>query len=324
LLLALLGAGCVLSTSTIAQSVARPARLGFLCNQRCDTAAVIAFRDELRRLGWVEGANLAIDFRAAEGRAEQFPVLAQELVDQKPDVVVVSSPQPSAAMKRATSTIPIVFAAVADPVSSGLVASLARPGGNVTGIATASISEGIIGKQLEQLKQAVPGVRRIAVLLNPDNAVTSKHFPMQAPPAAEKLGVALLVYEIRSTPEIEPAIQRAVKDRADALWVVGDPLLNSPPERVPALAARARLPAVYLDSLQVTAGGGLMSYGPDFPEIFRLAARHADRILKGAKPADLPVVQNAKFSLVLNLKTASALGITIPAAVQQHADEIVR
>jgi putative tryptophan/tyrosine transport system substrate-binding protein len=305
-----------------AQRAENVARIGLLCGVRCESAAHDALRDGLRSAGWVEGGNLKIEYRAAGGQTDRLPALAKELVDLKPDLIVVSAPQPSLAVKNATSTIPIVFIAVADPVRVGLVESLARPGANVTGVATL-VPGGFIGKQLDVLVQAVPKATRIAALLNPTNEVTRALFPLEGPPAAQRLGVQLQVLEVRAPEGIEGAIDAAVQAKADALWILGDPIFNTPAQRIPDLAARARLPAMYLVGEQVSAGG-LISYGPDFVELFRRAAAYVDKILKGAKPADLAVEQPTKFELVINLKTAKALGITIPQGVLLRADEVIQ
>jgi putative tryptophan/tyrosine transport system substrate-binding protein len=320
---------CVIGGSLIAASLGvgaqrteKVAHIGLLCTVRCEGTGLDALRDGLRSAGWIEGGNLQIEYRAASGQTDRLPALAQELVDLKPDVIVAFSPQPSRAAKNATSAIPIVFIAVADPVRVGLVESLARPGGNVTGVATL-VPGGFIAKQLEILKQALPKATRIATLLNPTNDVTRAVFPLEGPPAARQLGVQLQMLEVRAPEGIERAIDAAVQEKADALWVVGDPIFQNPAQRIPDLAARAKLPAMYLLREQVTAGG-LISYGPNFIELFRRAAVYVDKILKGAKPADLPVEQPTKFQLVINVKTAKALGITIPQSVLLRADEVIQ
>jgi putative ABC transport system substrate-binding protein len=305
-----------------AQRTEKVAHIGLLCGVRCEGPAYDALRDGLRSAGWVEGRNLHIEYRAAAGQTDRLPGLARELVDLKPDLIVTSSPQPSRALKSATSTIPIVFIGVADPVRIGLVESLARPGGNFTGLATL-VPGGFIAKQLDVLKQALPTATRIAALVNPTNDVNRELFPLEAPPAARQLGVQLRVHEARTPDEIEPAIDAAVKEKADALWVLGDPIFNNPAQRIPDLAARAKLPAMYLLQEQVSVGG-LISYGPDVVGLFARGALYVDKILKGAKPADLAVEQPTKFQLVINLKTAKALGITIPQSVLLRADEVIQ
>ncbi len=322
LLWAIAGGLFAASLNVDAQRTDKVARIGLLCAVRCEGPYLDALRDGLRNAGWVEGRNLRIEYRADGGQLDRLTALAQELVDLKPDLIVASSPQPSRAAKNATSTIPIVFVAVADPVRVGLVESLARPGGNVTGVATL-VPGGFIGKSLEQLKQALPNAIRIATLVNPTNEVTNALFPLEAPQAAPQLGVQLQVLEVKAPEDIERAIDAAVREKADALWVPGDPIFHTPPQRVPDLAARAKLPSMYLIRELVTAGG-LMSYGPDILELFRRTAVYVDKILKGAKPADLPVEQPSKFMLVINLKTANALGITIPQSVLLRADEVIQ
>ncbi len=320
------GLASVLFAVSLNAGAQRPpdvAHIGLLCATRCQGhPAIEALRDGLRRAGWIESGNLQIEYRAADGKADRLPALAQELVDLKVNLVVAASPQPSLAAKNATSTIPIVFIAVADPVRVGLVGSLARPGGNVTGLATL-VPGGFLGKSLEVFTQAVPKATRIAVLLNPANAVTNALVPLEAPLAARQLGVQLLMLEARTPEAIERAINFAVEEKADALWVVGDPIFHFPAQRIPDLAARARLPAMYLPRDLVTAGG-LMSYGPDFDEMYRRAAAYVDKILKGAKPGDLPVEQPTKFEMVINLKTAKALGLTIPQSLLRRADEVIQ
>ena len=308
--------------SASAQQPERIARIGVLGTTHCEPGASMdALRDGLRHAGWVEGRNLRIECRGAGTQVDRLPALARELVDLKPDLIVTFSPQPSQAAKSATSTIPIVFIAVADPVRYGLVESLARPGGNVTGVATL-VPGGLTGKALENLKQALPQATRIATLVNPSNEMTAAFLSVDAPPAARQLGVTLQVLEVRTPEEIERAIGMAVQHKADALLVFGDPILRDPPQRIPDLAARARLPSVYLFRDQVLAGG-LMSYGPDFDELRRRGATYVDKILRGAKPGDLPVEQPTRFQLVINLKAAKALGITIPKALLVRADEVI-
>jgi len=310
------------SPNVSAQRPERVARLGVLETTHCEpSSAMDALRDGLRNAGWVEGRNVHIDCSGAGGQIDRLPALARELVDRKPDLIVAISPQPSRAAKSATSTIPIVFIAVADPVRFGLVESLAHPGGNVTGLATA-VPGGLMAKALDTLKQAVPQATRIATLVNPSNEMAAAFVSVDAPPAARQLGVTLQVLEARTPEEIERAIDIAVQQKAEALWVIGDPVLLNPPQRIPDLAARARLPAMYMFRDHVLAGG-LMSYGPDVDELFRRGATYIDKILKGAKPADLPVEQPTRLFLVINLKTAKALGIAMPQLLLLRADEVI-
>lgn len=321
-LLCFLAGGLVAASPDADAQQSEVARIGLLCPIRCEGPAYDALRDGLRSAGWFEGGNLRIEYRAGGGQTDRLPALAQELVALKPDLIVAVAPQPSRAVKNATTTIPILFVAVADPVRVGLVESLARPGGNVTGLATV-VPGGFIGKSVEQLKQVLPKAVRVAVLLNPTSEMNRTLFPAEAPAAARQLGVEFQVLEARTVEEIEPAIDAVVKGRADALYVPGDPLFHIPAHRIPDLAARAKLPSLYFSRELVTAGG-LMSYGPDFIEMFRRSAAYIDKILKGAKPADIPVEQPSKFLLVINLKTAKALGITIPQSVLARADEVIQ
>lgn len=305
-----------------AQQIEKVVRLGLICGGRCEGRGYDALSEELRRLGWVEGRNLVVDRRAAGGQQERLPTLATEIVALKPDLIITVGPQPTRAAKDAAGHIPIVMVAVADPVGVGLVQSLARPGGTITGFTTL-IPGGFGGKQLELLAQALPGATRIAVLINPRNDVAMNIFPRDVPPAAARLGLQLIVIEVSSPDQLEGAIEAAVRQRAEALLVFGDPMFHTPPQRVPELAARAGLPAIYLVR-EVVEAGGLMSYGPDFEDIFRRAAGYVDRVLKGAKPGDLPIEQPTKFQLVVNMKTATALGRTIPPSLLQRVDEVIR
>ena len=293
-----------------------------LCPVRCEGPVYDALRDGLRIAGWVEGGNLRIEYRAAGGQTDRLPALAQELVALKPALILAIGPQPSRAAKNATGSIPILFVAVAQPVRVGLVESLARPGGNVTGLATV-VPGGFVGKSLEQLKAALPKATRVAVLLNPTSETNRTLVASEAPAAARQLGMELQMLEARTAEEIEPAIDAAVKGRAEALYVPGDALFHNPAQRVPDLASGAKLPSLYF-MRELVPAGGLMFYGPDFVEIFRRAALYVDKILKGAKPLDLPVEQPTKYSLVINLNTAKALGITIPEPVLLRADEVIQ
>ena len=304
------------------QRTERVVRLGIICGARCEGAGYDALSEGLARLGWIEGRNLIVDKRGAGGEQQRLPALATELVALKPDVLIAVAPQPTRAAKEAAGTIPIVMVAVADPVGIGLVQSLARPGGTITGFTTL-VPGGFGSKQLELLTQALPGATRLAVLVNPKNDVAMKLYPTDIPPAAARLGVRLQLLEVSSPDDLERAIDAAVRERADGLLVFGDPMFHTPPQRLPDLVARARLPAIYLVR-EVTQAGGLMSYGPDFEDMFRRTAGYVDRILKGAKPGDMPIEQPAKFLLVINLRTATALGRTIPQSLVERADEVIR
>jgi putative ABC transport system substrate-binding protein len=283
--------------------------------------SLTSLEEELRQLGWIEGSTILIDRKPAGGRFERLPQLAQELVQAKPDLIIATSPQPVRAAKNATTEIPIVMLYVADPVGAGLAQSLARPGGNLTGVTTL-VPGGTIAKSLQLLKELVPTARRIAVLINPSNEVTSRLVPIEAPPAAAQLGVQLDVIEVREIEELAAAIARAKQQGADALDVVGDPMFHTPANRLPDLAAEARLPALYLPRALVRAGG-LMSYSPDFDAIEKRGAHLVDRILRGANPADLPIEQPTNYQLVINLKTAKALGLDVPSSLLNVADEVI-
>src|SRR5712692_1525732 len=305
-----------------AQAPAKVPRIGFLsARPPTDNPYFIeSFRQGLRELGYVEGQNIAIEYRFAEGRPERLPALAAELVRLKVDVIVAGGPPAPAAAKQATGTIPIVFAVAADPVAVGLVASLARPGGNITGLA--SISGEIVGKQLELFKEVAPKVSRVAVLQNPSND-THPHTLRQAEGAARALGVQLHIVEARTPPEIDAAFAAMRSQRAGGVLVLRDPLFLTHRTQIAALAAKNRLPAVYGFKEEAEAGG-LMAYGASVPLMYRRAATYVDKILRGAKPADLPVEQPTKFELVINLKTAKALGLTIPQSVLRRADEVIQ
>jgi putative ABC transport system substrate-binding protein len=279
-----------------------------------------AFRQGLRELGWVEGQNIVIDYRFAEGRIDRLPDLAAELVRLKVDVIVSLGTQGVTAAKNATETIPIVMIAVRDPVGAGLIASLARPGGNVTGVSGYAGLE-TVAKQLELLKETVPKIRRVAILLNPTNAYHSLAM-REVNVAAQTLGVQLQLLEARGPNEFEGAFAAMVKERVGALLVLSDVIFNSHASRLADLAARSRLPTAYAVRESVEAGG-LMSYGPSFLELYRRSAAYVDKIVKGAKPADLPVEQPTKFELVINLKAAKALGLEVPPLLIAQADELI-
>jgi putative ABC transport system substrate-binding protein len=280
-----------------------------------------AFRQGLRDLGYVEGQNLIIEWRWAEGREERLPDLAAELVRLQVEVIVVGGVTAIRAVQHATSTIPIVMAANYDPVGEGFIASLARPGGNTTGLSL--LSAELPGKRLELLKETVPQSTRVAVLANPA-AVSYKPYLNNLIVAARALGLHLHVVELRRLDELDAAFAVLPGVGVDALIVISDPaLMDSLLGRVTDLAATHRLPAMYSWRMYVEAGG-LMSYGPNLPDIYRRAATYVDKILKGATPADLPVEQPMKFELIINLKTAQALVLTIPPSILFQADEVIR
>ena len=306
-----------------AQQVGKVPRIGFLsATSPSDRPALVdAFRQRLRELGWVEGQNIVIDYRYAEGRVDRLPDLAAELVRLKVDLIVASAgTQAATAAKNATETIPIVMIYVRDPVGTGLIASLARPGGNVTGVSGYAGLE-IVARQLELLKETVPKIRRVAILSNPTNAYHQLAIK-EANVAARSLGVQLQLLEARGPNEFDGAFAAMAKERVGALLVLSDAMLNSHRTRLADLAARSRLPAAYGVRESVEAGG-LMSYGPSFLDLYRRSAAYVDKILKGAKPADLPVEQPTNLELVINLKAAKAIGLTIPQSVLLRADQVI-
>jgi putative ABC transport system substrate-binding protein len=278
------------------------------------------WQDSLRDHGWIEGKNLIVDYRSAEGRAERLSALAAELVTLKPDLLVGPSPQVALALKSATATIPIVFVAVFDPVAIGLVQSLSRPGGNVTGLAT-YVPGDWVAKRIEILRELVPGASNIALLVNPGNPMHKLMLAEEVPDTARNLGVALPVVEATAADELDTAFASAVAQQADAMIVFGDNLTNQEAPRVTALAANHHLPAIYL--LRQFANGGLIVYGPDIADLLRRAGGYVDKILNGTKSADLPVERPTKFELVINLKTAKGLGLTVPPSLLVRADEVI-
>jgi len=307
-----------------AQQAAKVPRIGYLRVNLASTPHLHeAFLEGLRDLGYVEGRNVVIEYRDGEGKPERFPALAAELVALKVDVIVVPGTLGALAAQQATRTLPIVFVGSADPVTSGLVTSLARPGGNVTGLS--NLAQELVGKCLELLKQAVPGVSRVAVLWHPGGVPerTEKDMLKEAEVAARALGVRLQFVEARGPADFDRAFSEMTRERAGALTMLVSAMLINERRRLVDLAAKNRLPAVYPRREFVDAGG-LMSYGPNGAELYRRAATYVDKILKGAKPADLPVEQPTKFELVINLKTAKALGLTIPQSILIRADQVIQ
>jgi putative ABC transport system substrate-binding protein len=307
-----------------AQQAAKIARIGYLTSSLGDDPHLLeAFRQGLRDLGYVEGRNLVIEYREAEGKADRLPALAAELVALKVDVIVAPITSAARAAKQATETIPIVFAVSADPVTDGFVTSLARPGGNVTGLSI--LAPELVGKRLELLTQAVPGVSRVAVLRLPGalGERTDKYMLKEAEAAARALGVRLQLVEARGPADIDRAFSDMTGARAGALTVLPSNMFLRERRRLVDLAAKNRLPAVYSGRAVVDAGG-LMSYGPNIADNYRRAATYVDKILRGAKPGDLPVEQPAKFELIINLKTAKDLGLIIPQSVLARADEVIQ
>ena len=306
-----------------AQQAKKIPRIGFLASVSASSDAdrIEAFRQGLRELGYVEGQNVTIEYRWADGKFEQLPDLAAELVRLKVDVIVAVVTQASLAAKKATGTIPIVMVGVSDPVGSGLVASLARPGTNITG--TSSMTAEIIGKLLELLKETLPKISRVAALWNPANPVFQALQLRETEVAARALGVQLRILEARGPDEIDGAFAAMVKERTKALLILGDPVFTSHRKRIADLAAKYRLPAVS-GTREYVEAGGLMAYGPSFPDMHRRAATYVDKILKGTKPADLPVEQPKKFEFIINLKAAKQIRLTIPPNVLARADKVIR
>src|SRR6516225_8814686 len=280
---------------------------------------VAAFVQRLRELGWIEGRNLTIEYRWAEGSADRAAELAAEFVRRKVDVIVTYANPMVVATKQATSVIPIVFAAAADPVGTGLVAGLARPGGNVTGLSAQNTD--LAGKHLELLRDLIPGLRRLAIMANVDNSASVLEM-REVQAAARTIGLEVTILEIRRAEDIAPAFEE-LKGRADALYVCVDTILFSHRIRVNTLALSARLPTMLSVSREYVEAGGLMSYGPNFVDLFRRAGDYVDKILHGAKPGNIPVEQPTKFDLVINLTTAKALGLTIPPTLLARADEVI-
>jgi putative ABC transport system substrate-binding protein len=296
-------------------------RLGYLSASTVerDRSLLAAFEARLQEHGWAEGRNLAVERRYADGRFERLPGLAAELVRLKVDVLVVAGAPAAHAAKQATGSIPIVMTNAADPVGTGLVASLAQPGGNVTGLS--DFNAGVVTKRLEILREVVPAASRVAVLWNPANPTNPLQLNLTRT-AAGALGVTLLSLEATGPADIERAFAGLARERPDALLVVGDPMLGSHRKLIVDLAIRHRLASIFSSRQHVDAGG-LLSYGTSFADLYRRAATYVDKILRGARPADLPVEQPTTFELVVNLRTARALGVTVPPSVLLRADQLI-
>jgi putative tryptophan/tyrosine transport system substrate-binding protein len=311
-----------LSVPAEAQQPMKVPRIGFLSTASLSALSprLDAFRQGLRELGYVEGKTIVIEYRSAEGKVARLPELAGELVSLKVDCIFAAGGNPTRAAKQVTNTIPIVMGNPGDPVQTGLVASLARPGGNVTGLS--SISTDLAGKRLELLKETVPKARRVAIMWNsadPGQALSFKEIE----DAARLLKVQLISLEVRSLDDLEKAFRSVTRSRPDAFMTGGSGLFGTHRTRIIELAAKHRLPAMYTEQEYVLAGG-LMTYATSIPDLYRRAATYVDKILKGAKPADLPVEQPIKFELIIDLKAAKQIGLTIPPNVLARADKVIR
>jgi putative tryptophan/tyrosine transport system substrate-binding protein len=318
--ISLFGAAAAWPLAARAQQAGKLPTIGFLgtSTSLAMNRWVTAFVQRLRELGWIEGRSVAIEYRWAEGRYEHLAEIANEFVRLKVDVIVTYATPPVVAAKQATAVIPIVSAVMGDPVGTGLVASLARPGGNVTGLSV--LTPDLAGKRLELLREVVPGLRRLAFFGNIGNPITALEMS-EVRTAARTLGLDLVTLEIRRSEDIVPVFE-TLKSDAQALYVAGDPLVLANRVRINTLALVARLPAFYNERAYVEAGG-LMSYGVNWPDLFRRTAELVDRILRGTKPGDIPVEQPTKFDLVVNLTTAKALGLTVPDTLLARADEVI-
>jgi len=310
------------SFSALSQTSPHVYRIGFLVPRSSANFAgrAEAFRAGLRELGYVEGKNLTLEWRFADGEYDRLPALANQLIQSKIDVLVVDSSPGAEAARAATTSIPVVMISVADPVASGFVASLSRPGGNVTGLS--NVVGDASAKYVELLHVAVPGLKRVAVLTNPAN-LTHPSMESRVRAAAATIGMSVSTIVARTPAEIAAAFGTIRKEGAGALIVLGDPLFGQQGHQIGDLALKSRLPTL-LTNRSLAEAGGLMSYGQDLSEHYRRAATYVDKILKGAKPRDLPVEQSTKIELVINLRTAKALGITIPQSLLLRADEIIR
>jgi putative ABC transport system substrate-binding protein len=304
-----------------AQPARKASTVGFLVNQSeaLAVAPLAALRQGLQELGYVDGQNIAIVARYADGQFERFPALVKEMIELKVDVIVTSGPQASRAVKQATDTLPVVMAVISDPVAEGLVQSLARPGGNITGIAFQNPE--LTAKRLELLQQVIPKATRIAALSDSTLGRSGGLPELQA--AARSLGLELQILKVRGPADFDAAFRSARNARAEGLVVLASPLLAAYRKSLVDLAAKSRLPATY-EFRTFVEEGGLMSYGPNSIDMYRRSATYVDKILKGAKPADLPVEQASRFDLVVNLKTAKALGLTIPPSVLERADQVIK
>jgi putative ABC transport system substrate-binding protein len=306
--------------SALAQQPGRVYRIGFLSTNPPEAHAWNALLDGLHARGYIEGRNIVFEHRFSEGKAERFPEFAAEMVRLKADIIIVTTTPAAFAAKNATQTIPIVIPTALDPVGAGLVASLARPGGNITGLS--SLAPELSGKRLELLKEVVPGMTRVAVFWNPANPANASVWK-ETQAAARALGLQLQSQEVRGPQDLEVAFALTAKARPDALLVLSDSLINMRRQQIVEFVTQKRLPSVFASTEGVMAGG-LMSYGPSLSDRYRRTAYYVDRILKGTKPADLPVEQPTKFEFIINLKAAKQIGLTIPPNVLARADRVIR
>ena len=319
-LAALAGSIVALPRHGRAQQPARIPRIGVIGERSSSDSFVVAFRQALRELGYVEGRNVVVEFRSTNGQLGRVPEIARELVGMPVDVLVVGGGVSAQHAKAVTLTVPIVFATVGDPAGIGLVASLARPGGNLTGMSNLQSELG--GKQLELLKEVAPRIARVAVLYNPDSPI-SPAVVRNVQDAARRLAVELVFMDVRGPDELPGALAALAQRRVDALLVLSDPVFGSQLAKIAQAAARLRLPAVY-SHRGFAEAGGLLAYGPNFEDNYRRAASYVDRILKGAKPADLPVQQPTKLELIVNAKAAKALDLAIPQPLLLRSDDVVQ
>jgi len=311
------GAAAAWPLAARAQQAGKVVSIGILAIE--DFPPIDTFRQTLNELGYVEGKNLRLEYRYARGRNERFPELANDLIDLKVDVILTWGTEAALAAKQATTSIPIVMGAVGDPVGSGIVTNLARPAANVTGFS--SLAAELEAKRLELLKEAVAGLSRVAVLLNP----TNRYMPLAVESArrgAETLRATLTLYEVRDATTLDATFVKLAKERPDAFMVLADTFLVSERNRIAQFAIENRLPSAYTYREHIEAGG-LIAYTPNYHDLFRRAAGYVDRILKGTKPGELPIEQPTKFDIVINLKTAKALGLTVPLTLQAAANEVI-
>jgi putative ABC transport system substrate-binding protein len=314
------GAAATWPLAARAQQAGKPPTIGYLgaTLPSAESQRIAAFLKRLRELGWIEGRTIAIEYRWAEGRNDRAAEFAAEFVQLKVDLIVTYGTPAVVAVKQATSDIPVVFAVAGDPVGNNLITSLARPGGNLTGLSNQKLD--LADKRLELLRDIVPGFRRLAIMAN-IGTITAELEMREVQATARNLGHEVATFEIRRAEDIALVFD-ALKGRADVLYVCGDPLVDTNRVRIITMALGVRLPTMS-DFAEYVEAGGLMSYGPNFPDLFRRAAVYVDKILRGAKPGDLPVEQPTKFDLVINLTTAKVLGLTVPPTLLARADEVI-